>query len=143
MERRNFISKGCGLCAGLVAMPAVMTFLQGCSPLEVIQPLYEGLTLIVEKSSLTANMVHIIRHKKIDADILLVKRNEKYIALRMMCTHEEQPLTATNDGLYCSSHGSRFDLDGNVIVNPATKNLEQWTVIEDNQVIKIFIKDKL
>ena len=71
-------------------------------------------------------------------NILLIKKNDgTYNALYMMCTHERQPLGATNKGLYCSSHGSGFDLEGNVTIQPATQSLTKFQTSVNNQ--KVFI----
>jgi len=70
-------------------------------------------------------------------DILLVKKStEEYLAIYMKCSHQENPVTATTTGLFCSSHGSRFDLDGNVTKEPATAPLKKFkTAIIDNQIV--------
>lgn len=40
------------------------------------------------------------------------KSETAYKALSMKCSHEDEILTATSTGLFCSKHGSVFDLDG-------------------------------
>jgi cytochrome b6-f complex iron-sulfur subunit len=60
-------------------------------------------------------------------DILLVKKSEElFDAIYMRCSHRENPLTATATGLHCSAHGSSFDLNGQVMKEPATAPLQKF-----------------
>jgi nitrite reductase/ring-hydroxylating ferredoxin subunit len=76
----------------------------------------------------TSNLA-IVRDNQAEFDILLVKKSEDlFEAIYMKCSHRENPLTATETGLYCSAHGSIFDLDGNVKKEPATAPLQKFPV---------------
>ena len=70
-------------------------------------------------------------------DILIVKKGDQdYSAIYMKCSHQENPVTATATGLFCSSHGSRFDLEGNVLKEPALTPLKKFnTQIKEGQLI--------
>lgn len=73
-------------------------------------------------------------------DILLVKRKDgTYNALYMQCTHQNQPLSANKSGLFCASHGSAFDLEGNVNVEPATSPLKKFRTETENNNVKIYL----
>ncbi len=73
-------------------------------------------------------------------DILLVKKSDgTYNALYMQCTHQSQPLTASKTGLFCSSHGSGFDLDGNVTIEPATRPLRKFKTEAGSDAVKIYL----
>ena len=89
------------------------------------------LTLFVE-----SNLV-IVRDMQVLYDILLVKKSEQnYLAIYMKCTHQENPVTATPTGLFCSAHGSRFDLEGNVTKEPAVDALKKFKIEQtENQIL--------
>jgi Rieske Fe-S protein len=57
----------------------------------------------------------------------------------LQCTHQENQLTTTGDGYYCSLHGSQFDKNGRVIKGPAEKPLERYKVFveKENVIIQI------
>lgn len=139
MDRKDFISKSCFACAGLLVGSSVLSLLSSCSPLPVLKTTANNKIIEVDPASFVAdkNML-VIKCKGLDFDILLHKKADgTYNALYMMCTHERQPLGATSKGLYCSSHGSAFDLEGNVTQQPATKSLLRYPTSFTNQKIII------
>lgn len=82
----------------------------------------------------------IIKNSNLEFDILLVKKKDNtYNALYMQCTHQSQPLSASKTGLFCSSHGSGFDLEGNVTIEPATQPLRKFKTETENEIIKIYL----
>jgi Rieske Fe-S protein len=136
-NRRDFIKQSCTLCLGVVGLSALTTQLAGCAPM----PIYKGETvngiITVPFTSFTeTNKVVIVRNAQLDWDIVLVKVSDtEYEALQMKCTHQENPLTATQTGLFCSAHGSTFDLKGNVTKEPALRPLKKYiTEIRDNSI---------
>jgi Rieske Fe-S protein len=57
----------------------------------------------------------------------------------MKCSHQDNSLTVTKTGLFCSSHGSTFDLEGNVTKEPALEPLKKFKTEINNSFAKIFI----
>lgn len=140
MKRREFIGKTCGACAGLLALGFASTLMEGCSsPLPVASATIDNKLIRVSLDAMLQSNVMIVRNAKLASDILLVKKGEEYTALQMTCTHQIQPLTATATGLYCSSHGSTFDLDGNVTREPAVKSLKKYQLERNNNEIIIHL----
>ncbi len=137
MERRDFISKTCGACAGIATMGLLSSLLQGCTSLPVATATVDNKMMRVSLATMMESKVMIVRNKSIDSDILLVKKGDEFKALKMTCTHQIQPLTATASGLYCSSHGSTFDLEGNATREPAVKPLKSYKTekVNDNEII--------
>ena len=77
----------------------------------------------------------IVRNKNMEYDILLIKSGNTYTALQMKCTHQDNPLTVNSSGLFCASHGSVFDLNGNVTKEPALQPLKKYnTQINDSEI---------
>jgi Rieske Fe-S protein len=138
MLRREFIKTTCLGCAGIVGGSALLSMLNSCSPLPVLKTSSKESTLSIPEASFAENQnLLIIKNANYEFDILLVKKKDNtYNALYMQCTHESQPLSATKSGLFCSSHGSAFSLDGEVTTQPATRPLKKFkTQTENNQII--------
>lgn len=139
MNRKDFLSKGCLACAGIAFSGTMLSLLSSCSPLPVFKTVANNNLLEVDFANFPPEKNQlIVKCKGMDFDILLIKKNDgTFNALYMMCTHERQPLGATSKGLYCSSHGSGFDLEGNVTIQPATKSLIKFQTSIINQKVII------
>jgi Rieske Fe-S protein len=140
-SRRSFIKNGCTLCGAVVAGVSVVSLLEACKTgAGVIVADISQNKITVPLLSISDKTAQVIRSKKLDYDILLVRESEnKYHALLMKCTHQANPLIAAQNGLYCNLHGSRFDLNGNVVEEPATRPLEKYAVTTDNENIIIHL----
>jgi nitrite reductase/ring-hydroxylating ferredoxin subunit len=128
-------------CAGILGGSALLSMLNSCSPLPVLKTNSEDKVLSVPESSFVENQnLLIVKNSNFEFDILLVKKKDHtYNALYMQCSHESQPLTATKSGLFCSSHGSAFNLEGEVTVQPATKALKKFRTQTENNNIIIYL----
>jgi cytochrome b6-f complex iron-sulfur subunit len=54
-----------------------------------------------------------------------------FVALSMICTHEQFTITVSGTGFRCPNHGSRFTSDGSVVLGPAKQPLVQLTTTYD------------
>lgn len=141
-NRRNFIKQSCLLCAVIAGMGVLTSQLSGCAPLPIYKGEVEMNFITVPLSSFTdkTNLL-IVRSSKLSFDILVVKLgDDTYNAVLMKCTHQDNPLTASKSGLFCSSHGSAFDLQGNVTKEPAISPLKKFKVEIKNSSILILLK---
>lgn len=141
MERRDFIKRSCGVCAGLLGIAAVLPVVQSCAPLNYIQAVKENnsffipYTAFVEDSKLV-----IIKNNELAFNIAVVKLTEtSYKALEMRCTHQTNALVATKNSFVCTLHGSTFDLTGKVITSPASSNLKEFKIEQNNEGIHVFL----
>lgn len=69
---------------------------------------------------------------------LIVTRTDDGVAcLSAWCTHQHNRLTVTKDGsIYCTAHGSSFDLSGKPISGPASTPLTSYlTKVENSGAI--------
>ena len=82
----------------------------------------------------------IVRNSQLEFDILVVKSENVYKALQMKCTHQDNPLTATATGLFCAAHGSTFDLNGNVMKEPALQPLKKYNTEINESFVIIHLK---
>ncbi len=82
----------------------------------------------------------IVRSPSLQYDVLLLKlASADYRAIYMRCTHRDNPLTVNDKGIYCTEHGSAFDLQGNVTREPALQPLKKFETTVESENIIIFI----
>lgn len=141
MKRREFIRSSCVSCLTASALGLTLSQLTSCAPaLPTFKTSFKNNLIKVPAGSFVESNLLIVRDMQVDFDILLVKKSEtEYNAIYMKCSHQANAVTATRTGLYCSSHGSAFDLDGNVTREPATAPLQRFKteVIEQDIVITL------
>src|SRR5688572_13387788 len=111
MKRRKFIKLSCAHCIGTAFYATFVASLSSCSSsLPVVRAQNEQQQLKVPEASFNAGNMIIVRHKQLEYDVLLIKNSEQhYTALQMKCTHQDNSLVATKNGLFCTAHGSSFD----------------------------------
>lgn len=127
-SRREFIKHSCKICAAGLTIGWLTTQLSACASMPVLKIENENGVLVVPVSSFTEkNNLVIVRNNRMEYDILLVKSGNSYTALQMKCTHQDNPLTVNSTGLFCASHGSIFDLNGNVTKEPALQPLKKYS----------------
>jgi cytochrome b6-f complex iron-sulfur subunit len=144
MQRREFLKVGCGVCLlgmagvtipGLLNQSEAKTFsFQGVITADqtILVPIDQmnGLDyLTVEVNAWEAN---IAVHQQADGT---------YLSLLLLCTHMENNLNSTGNGYICPAHGSRYDLNGNVLVGPASDPLTSFPTTVVNGQIVINVKD--
>ena len=89
-----------------------------------------------EKSKLV-----IVRVKNFAFDLLIIKKSEtEFKTLELKCSHEDQPLTMSNKNIFCTSHGSVFDFEGNALKEPASKPLKSFKTKLVNRVVIITLR---
>ena len=124
---------------GITGLGVLSSQLSGCAPLPICKNKVSNGIISVPFTLFTIkNNLVIVRNSQIDFDILLVKVAEgKYNALEMKCTHQDNHLTASSSGLFCSSHGSTFDLSGNATKEPAVLPLKKFKTTISNSSVEI------
>jgi Rieske Fe-S protein len=135
--RREFLKDTCTACLGTAFLGFTFSSLTSCSSLPIYKTDLSQKLVSVPLSNFAESNVVIVRDLQMPYDILLVKKSEgEYRAIYMQCSHQENPVTATKDGLFCSAHGSTFDLDGNVTKEPALRPLKQFrNSVADNKIL--------
>ncbi len=137
MQRRKFIQQGCFACMGLMAAGALMESCGTSAPLIVKPEVAENRIAVPLSSFSQNNNFVLVRNKALESDILLVKKEEGYKAIYMLCTHEGIELSVAGKKLVCPAHGSMFDFDGNVLREPALRPLKQFKTFVDKENIII------
>ncbi|MBS3769400.1 MAG: Rieske (2Fe-2S) protein [Bacteroidales bacterium] len=66
--------------------------------------------------------------------------NDEYIALSKICTHNQCTVDFDGDEekIYCSCHGSEFNLEGEVTSGPADEALKEYNTELDGQTLRIY-----
>ena len=136
MNRKQFLRTGCALCLGLAFMPAESLH---AAKRKVYKANMINDELIVPLHLFETDTVQRVRHAALEFDVLVVKHEEGFTCLQMMCTHEGVPVSLSGDKLHCSAHGSIFNLKGEVLAEPATKPLHQYTYVLTPESLNIKI----
>jgi Rieske Fe-S protein len=109
-----------------------------CSPTSKVLklPISEN-TVRMPLTSFTTEQLQIVRPDGWFYDIAVRKSSEEeYEALLLQCTHQQNQLIANQNGFICTLHGSRFNLEGQVVKGPAERPLKRFPVhSEQGQVI--------
>lgn len=141
MERKEFIKSSCKACLGLALSGAVISLFEGCATMPVYKTKPVNNVLSIPVAQFAETKMVLARTSQLDYDVLVQKRDDgTYTAIYMRCSHQDQPLNATATNLYCTAHGSTFDLDGNVTKEPANNPLRQFKTTVENQLVNIYIK---
>lgn len=128
--RREFL-KRTGLVLGAASVSGMLSeILASCSSPTSANVTHGTTTVSI--ASLTSNGQFIV-DSSVTPDgtpILIIRQSaSSYTALSMLCTHQgcqvQQPSGGT---IFCTCHGSEFDLHGNVIQGPAPSPLTNYGV---------------
>lgn len=127
MKRREFVQKSCLACGAWITSTLAWSSLTSCNSLPKIVAKKTTGRYILPLTSFVESPILIIQREDAEFDALVVKTSlDQYHTLEMKCSHQNQPLTATLQGLHCASHGSRFSLEGMVEVEPATRPIARF-----------------
>jgi cytochrome b6-f complex iron-sulfur subunit len=101
-------------------------------------------TTTIDVSSLVADGQYLVdSNVKPEAGmpLLIIRQTATaYTALSTKCTHEDcQVNNPSGSTIYCSCHGSRFDLHGNVLNGPASRPLSSYATTFDAASKKITV----
>ena len=68
-----------------------------------------------------------------------------FLAMSLKCTHLGCSITWNSEKniFLCPCHHSRFDINGSVITPPATRALDLYQVVIENDIVKIDVNKKL
>ena len=129
----------CGVISLMSTFP--LTLLQSCASLPMVRTSSENNSIVIKKNKLAnEKKLFVLRNDDLQYDVLLVKNPDNtYYALYMQCTHNDNPVQANDKGLFCTAHGSTFDLEGKVTNGPAVRELKKYTVTENADNLTIHI----
>lgn len=138
-SRRKFIADSCRGCLGLLGLSFIA---QSCSTSSnVFKTTATNHVIFVPDTAFNSGLQNVkIRVPEMEFDILLMKEEVDYKALYLKCTHEPFGLVQTNNKLVCTAHGSSFDMQGNVLQEPASRPLKKFKTEKIPNGINIYLR---
>lgn len=129
---------GTGLLSGMLTSCKPTHYLTGTLEANGISIPASEFVYLQNDKPVTRSFV-IIHNDKLEFPICIFRLSDtEYKSLWMKCTHQGSELQASGDQLYCNSHGSEFDKNGNVTQGPAETPLRSFpTSLREN---KLFIQ---
>jgi nitrite reductase/ring-hydroxylating ferredoxin subunit len=136
MERKEFIKTGCAFCVGALLFGAASS-LGSCTSALAVTKTISNNTITLLPSDFLESKTLIVKTNSLPFYLLCIRVSDtEYRTLEMKCSHQEQPLNFNGEKLQCSSHGSAFDLEGNVLIPPANAPLHRFRTEKiSNQII--------
>ena len=138
MKRREFIKTSCTFCTAVAASGVMGSLLDGCvAPEMIFTAEISDREIKVPEEKISGKKYLVVRSKALEYDLLVVKKSDaSFHTVAMQCTHRQQPLVVTSAGLFCNEHGSRFNFDGKVTRDPATRPLIKFkTELKDGNIV--------
>lgn len=119
VSRRAFLAGACSLVAmGGAALPAAAS--------SAVRTLPDG-RLAVKVASVPelASVGGAVRIGSVKGMPVGIARTGQrtYKAFSLRCPHQGVPVAISSSGWSCPAHGSQFELDGDLVLGPATKGL--------------------
>jgi Rieske Fe-S protein len=137
MERRKFLETACKACL-LTGAGMLISELTACSTsVNIIKVPISQNAVRLPVSGFANISMQILRPEGWFYNIAVHKTEDGHFeALLMECTHQRNQLIATGNGFQCPLHGSKFNLDGQVMKGPAEFPLKKFaTGIDQDQVV--------
>lgn len=141
IERRKFLTTACRAClfAGAGFLIADLVACNTSSKITQLPITQDSVRLPV--SSFATGSIQIVRPAGWYYDIAVRKtETDQYEALLLECTHQQNQLIANPNGYSCALHGSRFNLNGQVMKGPAERALKQFSTTLDRDQVVIQLK---
>ena len=146
MNRKEFL-KTCvfGCLSGLIGV----SMLESCSSSQVLTKEIKGSDILVpitdfeikSGDKITYKEYIIIQNEILKFPICVYRFSQiEYSALYMQCTHQGAELQVSGDKLHCPAHGSEFSNKGTVETGPADRNLRNFPITIENNILKISLK---
>jgi cytochrome b6-f complex iron-sulfur subunit len=142
MKRKAFIGTiaasivGAGLATGLITSCNKDST---TSPSNTTPPSKVDFTLDLDQAE-NAGLKQSGGSKIKDGVIVAHASTGNYVALSVACTHTGCPVgfNGSADTFPCPCHGSKFDINGNVLQGPASSNLKKYNTTLNGSLLRVF-----
>jgi thiosulfate dehydrogenase [quinone] large subunit len=142
--RREFLKQTGLVLTGITLAGTLGQILESCSSLTSPSANITHGTTMIDVSELTSNGQFLV-DSSVSPDgtpIPVIRQNATtYTALSMLCTHQGCQVNSPSGGsIFCSCHGSRFNLYGQVVNGPAPTALTSYAVTLNSSANMITVK---
>ncbi len=140
--RRDFIKT----LGSALAVASASKFLTGCAAgLATYQGELQGETITIPRAEAfalaAANGIMMVNAKNLPIAIVVRRLADNSLtAVSTVCTHAGCEVRVLPGAFQCPCHGSEYDVTGEVIDGPATKALQKFAVVENQDTITIKVK---
>jgi cytochrome b6-f complex iron-sulfur subunit len=142
-SRREFLATCLHSIAGLAIVGSIAPLVTGCGSNSItgidsnFQATYDVSSLVSDSTALVTS-----GNGGDGFPIIIVRQSAtSFIALSTQCTHEScQVDPPQGKMIFCSCHGSKFDLSGNVMQGPARTALYKYSTTYDATARTVTVK---
>ena len=140
IERRKFLESACKVCL-LAGAGFLISDLAACSPSTKVLKLpitQDAVSLPI--LSFANEPMQIVRPEGWIYNIAVRQLStDRYEAILMQCTHQQNQLLLNSNGFKCNLHGSQFNLEGQVVKGPAERSLKAFktTINQSDLVVQL------
>lgn len=141
MDRREFIEKTAKAGAAVCCLGA-FSMLESCTSVYYAQHKSMDKQITLAKSEYGDRKFVVIDNEGLNGPIYLTNNNEEkeFKALSMICTHKQCTVDPAGNVLVCPCHGAEFSNQGKVLGGPTNKDLSQYKVTIDKELITIHLE---
>ena len=98
-------------------------------------PSVRAQSIEVPFSELPENGVYMIRDRK----LAIIRKKNEIRAISIACTHLGCTLNVADDIFICPCHGSKFTLEGKVLMGPATIDLKELNYQLTDKTVILYV----
>ena len=98
-------------------------------------PSVRAQSIEVPFSELPENGVYMIRDRK----LAIIRKKNEIRAISIACTHLGCTLNVADDIFICPCHGSKFTLEGKVLMGPATIDLKELNCQLTDKTVILYV----
>jgi len=138
--RRKFMETACRACI-MTGAGWLLSDLVACTPATKIirLPVNDNTVRFPQKNFIDETIL-LVRPEGWLYDIAVRKTDtDLYEALLLECSHQKNQLMLVSGGFYCTLHGSRFNLNGQVVKGPAEIALKKFPVSLEQEDLVILL----